>query len=206
MRERFLRIGIMGGTFDPVHLGHLVTAERARSEFSLEQVLFLPSGISPHKTTKRVSEAEHRYMMTLLATLSNPHFEVSRIDIDRTGISYTIDSLRILKEHYGPNVELFFITGADAIFEIMNWKDSNQYLEIAHFIAASRPGFSLEELPSDTREWVARHQERFHLLRVPAMAISSTDIRERVQQGDSIRYMVPELVDHYIRRHDLYLK
>lgn len=206
MGKKQTRIGIMGGTFDPVHLGHLVTAERARSEFSLDQVLFLPSGISPHKTAKQVSSAEDRYMMTLLATLSNPYFEVSRIDIDREGISYTIDSLKILKDNFGQDTELFFITGADAIFEIMNWKDSNQYLKIAHFIAASRPGFSLEELPASTREWVARHQERFHLLRVPAMAISSTDIRERVKAGDSIRYMVPELVDHYIRRHGLYLK
>ena len=143
-------------------------------------------------------------MMTVLATLSNPHFEVSRIDIDRKGISYTIDTLQILREQYGPKVELYFITGADAIFEIMSWKDSDQLLKIAHFIAATRPGFSLEELPVTTQKWVDEHQDRFHVLKVPAMAISSTDIRDRVRYGHSIRYLVPELVDHYILRHSLY--
>ena len=175
MSNKVAKIGIMGGTFDPVHYGHLVTAEGARCEFGLDQVLFLPSGIPPHKTKKRVSSAEHRYMMTVLATLSNPHFEVSRIDIDRKGISYTIDTLQILREQYGPKVELYFITGADAIFEIMSWKDSDQLLKIAHFIAATRPGFSLEELPVTTQKWVDEHQDRFHVLKVPAMAISSMD-------------------------------
>ena len=174
------RVGIMGGTFDPVHYGHLVTAEGARFEYGLDQVLFLPSGKPPHKTNKQVSEAEHRYMMTVLATLTNPHFEVSRLDIDREGVSYTIDSLRILREKFGPQTELFFITGADAIFEITDWKDSEEYLTIAHFIAAARPGFCLEELPQTTQNWVGEHGDRFHVLRVPAMAISSTEIRERV--------------------------
>jgi nicotinate-nucleotide adenylyltransferase len=199
------RVGIMGGTFDPVHYGHLVTAEGARFEYGLDQVLFLPSGKPPHKTNKQVSEAEHRYMMTVLATLTNPHFEVSRLDIDREGVSYTIDSLRILREKFGPQTELFFITGADAIFEITDWKDSEEYLTIAHFIAAARPGFCLEELPQTTQNWVGEHGDRFHVLRVPAMAISSTEIRERVRKGTSIRYLVPEQVEHYIRRHGLYL-
>jgi nicotinate-nucleotide adenylyltransferase len=195
----------MGGTFDPVHYGHLVTAEGARFEYGLDQVLFLPSGKPPHKTNKQVSEAEHRYMMTVLATLTNPHFEVSRLDIDREGVSYTIDSLRILREKFGAQTELFFITGADAIFEITDWKDSEEYLTIAHFIAAARPGFCLEELPQTTQNWVGEHGDRFHVLRVPAMAISSTEIRERVRKGTSIRYLVPEQVEHYIRRHGLYL-
>lgn len=194
----------MGGTFDPVHYGHLVTAEAARLEFDLDQVLFLPSGVPPHKTDKQVTSAEHRYMMTLLATLSNPHFEVSRLEIDREGVSYTIDSLQILREQCGPDCELFFITGADAMFEIIEWRGSDRLLRIAHFIAASRPGFSLSELPPDTRRWVDEHRNRFHLLNVPAMAISSTDIRNRVRMGRSIRYLVPEQVEHYIRRHRLY--
>lgn len=198
------RLGIMGGTFDPVHYGHLVTAEGARSAFDLDQVLFLPTGKPPHKTMARVSDAEHRYMMTVLATLTNPHFEVSRLEIDRKGVSYTIDTLRILREHYGPKTELFFITGADAIFDIMSWKDAEDYLTIAHFVAASRPGFSLEELPESTQEWIDQRQDRFHVLRVPAMAISSTEIRERVSSGNSIRYLVPESVEHYIRRQHLY--
>lgn len=204
MSSKGVKIGIMGGTFDPVHYGHLVTAEGARCEFGLDHVLFMPSGIPPHKTKKKVSSPEHRYMMTVLATLTNPHFEVSRIDIDREGISYTIDTLLILREQYGPTAELYFITGADAIFEIMNWKDADKLLKIAHFIAATRPGFSLEELPVKTQQWVDEHQDRFHVLKVPAMAISSTDIRKRVRNGHSIRYLVPEPVDHYILRHGLY--
>ncbi|HBG01496.1 MAG TPA: nicotinic acid mononucleotide adenylyltransferase [Firmicutes bacterium] len=198
------KIGIMGGTFDPVHYGHLVTAEGARFEYNLDQVLFLPSGQPPHKTMKKVSDPEHRYMMTVLATLTNPHFEVSRLDIDREGISYTIDTLRILRRIYGPETELFFITGADAIFEITDWKDSDEYLTMAHFIAAARPGFCLEELPQATQNWVGEHGDRFHVLRVPAMAISSTEIRDRVRKGISIRYLVPEQVEHYIKRHGLY--
>ncbi len=205
MTKTILKVGIMGGTFDPVHYGHLVTAEGARCEYGLDQVLFLPSGKPPHKTDKQVTDAEHRYMMTVLATLSNPYFEVSRLDIDREGLTYTIDALRTLRELYGPDVELYFITGADAIFEITNWKDSDEYLDIAHFIAAARPGFSLEELPQSTQKWVGQHGDRFHVLKVPAMAISSTEIRERVQGNTSIRYLVPEQVEHYIKRHGLYI-
>ncbi|HHT69023.1 MAG TPA: nicotinate-nucleotide adenylyltransferase [Firmicutes bacterium] len=205
MTSKRPRIGIMGGTFDPVHYGHLVTAEGARCEYKLDQVLFLPSGKPPHKSMSKVSDAEHRYMMTVLATLTNPHFEVSRLDIDREGVSYTIDSLRSLQRFYGPEAELFFITGADAIFEITGWKDSDEYLTIAHFIAAARPGFCLEELPVATQRWVGQHGDRFHVLNVPAMAISSTEIRERVKKGISIRYLVPEPVEHYIMRHNLYL-
>lgn len=199
-----VKIGIMGGTFDPVHYGHLVTAEGARCQFDLDQVLFLPSGIPPHKSKKKVTAAEHRYMMTVLATLTNPHFGVSRIDIDREGMSYTIDTLKIMREQYGPLAELYFITGADAIFEIMGWKDADQLLQIAHFIAATRPGFSLVELPRETQLWMDKHEDRFHVLKVPAMAISSTNIRSRVQKGHSIRYLVPEAVEHYILRHGLY--
>lgn len=205
MTKNNLRIGIMGGTFDPVHYGHLVTAEGARCQYKLDQVLFLPSGKPPHKLMKKVSDAEHRYMMTVLAILTNPYFEVSRLDIDRKGVSYTIDTLRILQQTYGPDAELYFITGADAIFEITNWKDSDEYLTIAHFIAAARPGFSLEELPQVTQNWVGEHRDRFHVLKVPAMAISSTEIRERVRKATSIRYLLPEPVEHYIRRHNLYL-
>ncbi|NMB02261.1 MAG: nicotinate-nucleotide adenylyltransferase [Firmicutes bacterium] len=199
------RLGIMGGTFDPIHYGHLVTAEGARSAFGLDQVLFLPSGRPPHKKMDKVTDPEHRYMMTVLATLTNPHFEVSRLEIDRTGVSYTIDTLRILRDQYGSETELFFITGADAIFDIMSWKDSDEYLTIAHFVAASRPGFCLADLPQSTRQWMEQHRDRFHVLQVPAMAISSTDIRERVHSGCSIRYLVPESVEHYILRQGLYV-
>jgi len=199
-----LKIGIMGGTFDPIHYGHLVTAEGARSEYQLDQVLFLPSGTPPHKNPHAVTDSEHRYMMTVLATLTNPHFEASRVDIDREGVSYTIDTLKIVRNLYSDNCDLFFITGADAILEIMSWKDPENLLQIAEFIAATRPGFSLESKSNKIKDWFDCHKKRLHLLRVPAMAISSTDIRRRVAKGHSIRYLVPEQIEHYIQRHKLY--
>ncbi|HHT73470.1 MAG TPA: nicotinate-nucleotide adenylyltransferase [Firmicutes bacterium] len=204
MTQVLRKFGVMGGTFDPVHYGHLVTAEAARREFGLERVVFLPSGAPPHKDPTGVTDAEHRYMMTVLATLSNPHFDVSRVDIDREGVTYTVDSLRILREIYGESTELYFITGADAILEIVSWKDPEKLLELAHFIGATRPGFSLDRVPQSTQEWLSHHPERVHMIKVPALAISSTDIRERVRTGNSIRYLVPEPVEHYIKRHNLY--
>lgn len=204
MTQGMRKYGVMGGTFDPIHYGHLVTAEAARHEFGLDRVVFLPSGTPPHKPPEAVTDAEHRYMMTVLATLSNPYFDVSRVDIDREGISYTVDSLRILREQYGGDSELYFITGADAILEIVSWKEPDKLLELAHFIGATRPGFCLEQVPKSTQEWLSRHPDRVHLIKVPALAISSTDIRERVRTGNSIRYLVPEPVEHYIRRHNLY--
>lgn len=203
MVARKRRIGIMGGTFDPIHYGHLVTAERARGDYELDQVLFLPSGTPPHKPLDQVTDVKHRYMMTVLATLTNPYFEVSRVDIDREGKSYTIDTLRILKSIY-PESELFFITGADAILEIMSWKNPERLLELSEFIAATRPGFCLENSSQQVVEWFKRNNKRLHLLQVPAMAISSTDIRSRVAQGQSIRYLVPEVVEHYIKKNRLY--
>lgn len=204
MSQKKLRLGVMGGTFDPIHYGHLVTAEEARGEFGLDQVLFLPSGIPPHKNPNQVTDAKHRYTMTVLATLTNPHFDVSRLDIDRDGVSYTIDTLRILKEQYGKDTELFFITGADAILEIMSWKDPEQILKLAEFIAATRPGFCLSEQLSQVKDWFARQDKRLHLLQVPAMAISSTDIRGRVSSGRSVRYLLPEEVEYYIKKNQLY--
>lgn len=204
MTEAVRKLGIMGGTFDPIHFGHLVTAEAARKEFGLERVLFLPSGTPPHKNPQGVSDAEHRYMMTVLATLSNPYFDVSRVDIDREGISYTVDTLRILREQYGDDTELYFITGADAILEIMRWKSSDELLQLAQFIGATRPGFELDSIPPETKAWLDQYPDRVHMIKVPALAISSTDIRERVRSGNSIRYLVPEPVEHYIRRNGLY--
>ncbi len=160
MTQVLRKFGVMGGTFDPVHYGHLVTAEAARREFGLERVVFLPSGAPPHKDPTGVTDAEHRYMMTVLATLSNPHFDVSRVDIDREGVTYTVDSLRILREIYGESTELYFITGADAILEIVSWKDPEKLLELAHFIGATRPGFSLDRVPLSTQEWLSHHPER----------------------------------------------
>lgn len=194
----------MGGTFDPIHYGHLVAAEGARSEFGLSEVWFVPTGLPPHKRPGGVTSAEHRYLMTVLATLSNPAFTVSRVDIDRPGPTFTVDTLRVLRSRLGMGPELFFITGADAILDILTWKEPAQALELCCFIAARRPGFPLGRLQSALGGLYETFRQRIHLLEVPALAISSTDIRERVRRGAPIRYLVPEAVQDYIEKNTLY--
>ncbi len=180
----------MGGTFDPIHNGHLVCAEEARLQFSLDEVVFVPSGKPWQKYG--VSEAEDRYLLTVLATASNRHFSVSRIDIDRGGPTYTVDTLRAFRAFYGAKTELFFITGTDAVAEILTWKDPEEVLDEAHFIAANRPSYSLSD----------HHQELFgdrvSVMEIPALAISSTDIRRRVAEGRTIRYLLPREVREFI--------
>ncbi|NLY55429.1 MAG: nicotinate-nucleotide adenylyltransferase [Firmicutes bacterium] len=197
------RLGIMGGTFDPIHYGHLMTAEEARDQYRLDKVLFVPSGHPPHKPESSVTESKHRYLMTVLATLTNPAFEVSRVDIDREGITYTIDTVTDLKALF-PHDQLFFITGADAILEIITWKDAHRLLGLCDFIAATRPGYSIEALETKLGALYTSYRDCFHFVEVPALAISSTDIRQRVRAGRPIRYLVPETVDHYIRKNRLY--
>lgn len=194
----------MGGTFDPIHYGHLVTAEAARGEYELDHVLFLPTGISPQKDPSFVSDAEHRYQMTIFATLTNPYFGVSRVDIDREGVTYTIDTLRLLSQQFGPDTQLFFITGADVIAEIVAWKNSDELIQLSEFIAATRPGYNFK--PEHIDSWFFQRHKNLHQLKVPAMAISSTDIRNRVRKGKSIRYLVPETVEYYIHKNNLYQK
>jgi nicotinate-nucleotide adenylyltransferase len=200
----YQRVGIMGGTFDPIHFGHLVTAEAARWEFALEKVIFVPTGRPPHKKAYSVSELEARYQMTVLATSSNPYFEVSRIEIDRQGYSYTVDTIADFRRHYGPGTELYFITGADAILEIMTWKSVDRLLQECYFIAATRPGFQLQRLEETKPLLPVEGRHRIHLIEVPALAISSTDIRWRVQNKKPIKYLLPEAVEGYIRTKGLY--
>ncbi|WP_448656252.1 nicotinate-nucleotide adenylyltransferase [Microbacterium lacticum] len=187
------RIGVMGGTFDPIHHGHLVAASEVAQSFDLDEVVFVPTGMPWQKTM--VTEAEHRYLMTVIATASNPRFTVSRVDIDRDGPTYTIDTLRDLKAAR-PDAELFFITGADAIAQILGWRNHDELWELAHFVAVSRPGhvLSTEGLPS----------EDVSQLEVPALAISSTDCRARVREGNPVWYLVPDGVVQYIAKHHLY--
>ena len=187
------RIGVMGGTFDPIHHGHLVAASEVAQSFDLDEVVFVPTGVPWQKT--KVTEAEHRYLMTVIATASNPRFTVSRVDIDRDGPTYTIDTLRDLKAAR-PDAELFFITGADAIAQILGWRNHDELWELAHFVAVSRPGhvLSTEGLPS----------EDVSQLEVPALAISSTDCRARVREGNPVWYLVPDGVVQYIAKHHLY--
>jgi nicotinate-nucleotide adenylyltransferase len=194
------RVGVMGGTFDPVHHGHLVAASEVLAWFDLDQVVFVPTGEPWQKADRVVSAAEDRYLMTVVATASNPRFEVSRVDIDREGPTYTIDTLRDLTAAM-PDADLYFITGADAMAAILTWRDHEELFELAHFVGCTRPGHEmdpsvLEGLPGD----------RITLVEIPALAISSTECRNRVKAGEPVWYLVPDGVVQYIAKHDLYRK
>jgi nicotinate-nucleotide adenylyltransferase len=193
-----MRVGVMGGTFDPIHHGHLVAASEVADLFGLDEVVFVPTGEPWQKSDLTVSPAEERYLMTVIATASNPRFTVSRVDIDRGGPTYTVDTLRDLSMLYGDGAELFFITGADALDKILSWKDAAALFDLAHFVGVTRPGFDLnaEHLPAG----------RVSLVQVPAMAISSTDCRRRVEAGKPVWYLVPDGVVQYIAKRGLYRK
>ncbi len=204
-----MRIGILGGTFDPVHIGHLIIAEEARSRLDLERVIFVPAAISPFKTGKSGGSPLDRLKMVELATENNEYFSVSKIEIERGGISYTVDTLREMRRFYGRSAELFFIIGADAIVEIRKWKDPQVMLSECTLVAASRPGYSLENIeefiPERTSEGLPA-SERLIRMKIPDIGISSTDIRERIATGRAFRYMVPERVWSYIMEMGLYRK
>jgi nicotinate-nucleotide adenylyltransferase len=190
------RVGIMGGTFDPIHHGHLVAASEVAALFALDEVIFVPTGEPWQKSERQVSPAEHRYLMAVIATASNPRFWVSRVDIDRDGPTYTVDTIRDIADQR-PGAELYFITGADALGQILSWKDSDDVLRLARFVGVTRPGYELSDahLPSDS----------VTLLDVPAMAISSSDVRWRVRAGRPVWYLVPDGVVQYLNKHRLYL-
>ncbi|WP_293770450.1 nicotinate-nucleotide adenylyltransferase [uncultured Corynebacterium sp.] len=192
------RIGIMGGTFDPIHNGHLVAASEVAHRFDLDQVIFVPTGQPWQKAEKKVTAAEHRYIMTTIATASNPRFRVSRVDIDRSGPTYTIDTLRDIASLF-PGAQLYFITGADALAGIMSWRDWDAMLDMAHFVGVTRPGYELTKdmVPADA-------QEAIDLVEIPAMAISSTDCRARAQEGAPVWYLVPDGVVQYMAKNKLY--
>ena len=191
------RVGIMGGTFDPIHHGHLVAASEVADLFDLDEVVFVPTGQPWQKAEREVSPAEHRYLMTVVATASNPRFWVSRVDIDRPGLTYTIDTLRDLHAER-EDADLFFITGADALQAILSWKDADELFRMCHLVGVTRPGYHLsgDHLPPDI----------VTLLDVPAMAISSSAVRQRVQAGRPVWYLVPDGVVQYIAKHHLYPK
>ncbi len=197
--SRRRRLGVMGGTFDPIHHGHLVAASEVAAKFALDEVVFVPTGQPWQKADRDVSLAEDRYLMTTIATASNPRFSVSRVDIDRPGSTYTLDTLRDLHRHYGEDVDLFFITGADALSQILTWHGVLELFELAHFVGVTRPGTTLgasdiEHLPPD----------KVTLLEVPALAISSTDCRNRVRDHLPIWYLVPDGIVQYIAKRGLY--
>lgn len=198
-RSRRYRLGVMGGTFDPIHHGHLVAASEVAARFDLDEVVFVPTGIPWQKADRQVSLAEDRYLMTVIATASNPQFSVSRVDIDREGNTYTVDTLKDLRAERGDDVDYFFITGADAVRQILTWRGADELFDLAHFVGVTRPGVpltkkDLNHLPLDA----------VTLLEVPALAISSTDCRERIQQGMPIWYLVPDGIVQYIAKRGLY--
>jgi len=194
-------IGIMGGTFDPIHYGHLIIAEESRTVFRLDRVLFVTAGQPAHKKDYLVSDAEHRYSMTVLATSGNPFFECSRMEIERMGPSYAVDTVRQVRQDVGADAEMFFITGADAILEILTWHEPHRLRSMCKFIAATRPGYSLDELKS---RLPTEFLDQIIFLETPGVHISSSDLRQRVRECRSIRYMVPEAVEDYIQEHTLY--
>jgi nicotinate-nucleotide adenylyltransferase len=193
------RIGIMGGTFDPIHHGHLVAAEEARWQFRLDQVLFIPTG-RPWQKPVGVSPAEDRYLMTVIATASNPAFAVSRLEVDIPGPSYTVDTLRRLRSELPEGTRLLFIGGADLLQQLLTWKEPEQVLALAELIAATRPDFDVD----DVIQKVPAAAGRVHRMEIPALAISSSDIRARVARGEPIEYLVPEGVARYIQKRALY--
>jgi nicotinate-nucleotide adenylyltransferase len=190
------RVGVMGGTFDPIHHGHLVAASEVADRFHLDEVVFVPTGAPWQKTDRAVSPAEDRYLMTVIATSADPRFSVSRVDIDRGGPTYTIDTLRDLHTVYGSDAQFWFITGADALGAILSWRDPEQLFALAHFVGCTRPGHPLADpgLPGAS----------VSLVEIPALAISSTDCRERIAKGRPVRYLVPDGVVQYIAKRGLY--
>ena len=197
-------IAIMGGTFDPIHYGHLVTAEAVRHRFQVDKVVFIPTGRPAHKTDKEVTHNEHRYLMAVLATMRNENFEVSRLEIDRPGITYTIDTIEQLKKMCRPDVRLYFITGADAIHQIMTWKEPERLLSLCDFVAVTRPGYQKNQMFEEIGELREKFASRIHYMEVPDLAISSSDIRTRAQKGMPIQYLLPQEVEDYIHKFGLY--
>ncbi|MGL5826314.1 MAG: nicotinate-nucleotide adenylyltransferase [Nocardioides sp.] len=192
------RVGVMGGTFDPIHHGHLVAASEVQAWFGLDEVVFVPTGDPWQKSDRAVSPAEHRYLMTVIATAANPRFTVSRVDIERDGPTYTIDTLRDLRARM-PATDLYFITGADALAEIFTWRSADELFELANFVGCTRPGYAMDEATL-----AAIPHDRVTLVEIPALAISSTNCRDRKRRGEPVWYLVPDGVVQYLDKHHLY--
>ena len=190
----------MGGTFDPIHHGHLVAASEVQAWFGLDEVVFVPTGDPWQKSDRAVSPAEHRYLMTVIATAANPRFRVSRVDVDREGPTYTTDTLKDLRAEH-PDAELYFITGADALGDIFTWRDAERLFELAHFVGCTRPGYQM-----DPATLTGIPEDRVTLVEIPALAISSSDCRSRAIRGEPVWYLVPDGVVQYIAKHHLYLE
>ncbi len=189
----------MGGVFDPIHCGHLFAAEEARVEFKLDKVIFVPCHQPVHKRENNISDFKHRYIMAVLATSNNQFFEVSKAELNRPGPSYSIDTVKEFLSKYNHGVKIFFITGADAFLEVDSWYKSEKLIKLCQFVAATRPGYDLNKLDKKFKKIIK-------IMEIPALSISSTDIRRRVREGKSIKYLLPQEVEEYIYKKGLYSK
>lgn len=196
------RIGVIGGTFDPIHYGHLAAAEEVRVKMDLERVLFVVAGMPPHKLDEEVTRVEHRLTMVSLAIASNPYFELSRVDVDRPGPSYTVDTISILQGQLGQETAMFFIMGLDSLSELLTWHQPERLIRLCRLVAVSRPGFEIDLAELETS--VPGITSRVDIIDMPEMDISSSELQERVRDGLPIKYQVPEEVERYIMEHGLY--
>lgn len=199
------KIGIIGGTFDPIHNGHLLMAENSRKAFSLDKIIFIPAGIPPHKKDKNISSNVHRYNMTLLAINNNKHYFLSDIELKREGISFTVDTIKHLKSIFS-GAELYFIMGSDSLLQIEKWKDYEELLSLCNFIVAKRPNYDDEQLKRKVDNLNSLYKSSIYIVEGPVLDVSSSDIRNKVQRGESITYLVPNPVEEYIYKHELYKK
>ena len=193
-----MKVGLLGGTFNPIHFGHLAIATFAREAFELDRVMFIPAGQPPHKAREGMAPAHDRYQMTVLATHGDSHLAVSPVEMERRGKSYSVETVAEMQGLFGDAAQLFFIVGTDAMVDIVNWERADELVKMCEFIVASRPG-------TDLRKVAQKYRRRIHVLKAPVFGIASTDIRQRVREGRSVRYLVPELVERYIAGHRLYL-
>jgi len=197
-----MRLGVFGGTFDPIHHGHLVAADEVRARLNLDKVLFVPAGMPPHKLDQDISPTRHRLAMLQLAIASNPGFALSRVDLDRHGPCYTVDTLALLHDEFGPGTQLFFLMGMDSLADILTWRNPERLIRLAQIVVVGRPGFEADVTELD--KVLPGAAERITIVDTPLMEVSSSDIRQRVREGLPIRYQVPEAVEAYIRKYGLY--
>lgn len=200
-----MKLGISGGTFDPIHFGHLIVAEEIRQSMKLDRVVFIPSGNPPHKRGI-VTESALRYTMVKEAVSTNPYFDVSDIELNRTGYSYSVDTLTQLKSLYGSETRLFFIVGADVVHELTTWKDYEKVFRLCEFVAVMRPGYDKKDFLKEAEELKKKMNAIVHVAEVPLIEISSTDIRDRIKAGRTIKYLVPACVEDYIVKNGLYAR
>lgn len=206
MENKKLKIGICGGTFDPIHIGHLTIAEQVRCHFNLDKVLFVPTGMPPHKDINNVTDPFHRLNMVKCAIGSNPYFEAVDIEVKREGYTFAVDTLKQLNSLYSTKAQFYYIIGADVVMDLLTWRNPEEVFRLTEFIAVMRPGFSNEEFDSQIKYLKEKYNIKLTTFQAPLIEISSTGIRDLITKKQSIKYMVPECVEDYICKNNLYLK